>query len=97
MAITRAWTDPTRRPMTPKCAPELTALFVPVLGPMRLNTAKNTVPKATPTVTDVNDAHQLSPKTTGSQPRRMLPKVICAPIQTQNRFRGLELRSAVEM
>ena len=78
----RACREPTTRPSNPKCAPEVTALFVPLYGPRSENGANGRQPTTRPTVIAVTELHQPSPNATGSHPSTMMPKHICAPIHT---------------
>src|SRR3954469_9056734 len=92
--MNRTTQEPTSRPTTPKKAPLLTALFVPVRGPSSPIGPKNAVPSRVPTVIAQNAAHQPRPKRIGSAPRTIVPKHMLAPNQTAATSRGLLCRSS---
>ena len=81
------------RPCTPKCAPEETALLVPLSGPNRPIGARISAPSVTPSRIAHSPAWKDSPKSTGKLPSTAVAKVLAPPKIMRNRSTGVALRS----
>src|SRR5690606_21297176 len=68
IAVNNDRKEPTIRPCTPKCAPEDTALLVPLIGPNRPIGARINAPSTTPSTIAQTPAWKDRPNSTGKLP-----------------------------
>ena len=87
-------TEPRSRPRTPKWAPLLVERLVAVRSETRASGATSRVPTRVPATSELNDAHQPSPKDTGSQPKTITPRARFEPSRMLTRSRGTLVRSS---
>ena len=96
-AVSSDRNDPTTRPCTPRCALELTALFVPFAGPKTAIGASTSAPSTSPRTVAAAPCQNESPKRIGNAPRTLVANVFEPPKQTRNRSSGRASRSASGM
>ena len=82
--------EPRTRPRTPKCAPEDTALLVPVNGPNRPIGIRINAPTRTPSTVAATASHSDSPSRMGNVPRMTVANVFAPPNWIRNRSNGPE-------
>jgi hypothetical protein len=88
---------PMNRPATPKCAPEETALFVPVRGAMSPIGASASPPTKQPAMIDAIEAQKLSPNRIGNDPKMITLYVRSDPNRTEKMRIGRNVRSLMGM
>ncbi|MCY1186837.1 hypothetical protein D9M73_277480 [compost metagenome] len=93
MAVSSDRNEPTIRPCTPKCAPEDTALLVPLIGPNRPMGARISAPTSTPSTIAATPAWNDRPNSTGKLPNTAVAKVLAPPNIMRNRSLGRAVRS----
>ncbi len=93
IAVSSDRNEPTIRPCTPKCAPEDTALLVPLIGPNKPIGARISAPTSTPSTIAQTPAWKERPNSTGNAPSTAVAKVLAPPKISRNRSLGLALRS----
>ena len=93
----RPMEDPISRPRTPNAAPLEVDKLVAVLNETRAKGAVRTAPMAVPITSELTEAHQPSPKDTGSQPKTITPKQRFDPMSMEMMSRGKLVRFASGM
>ena len=92
-AKSRVSPEPIIRPLTPKCAPLDTVLFVPVRGPRSDRGAMRSVPSPMPTALAAIALPNPSPNVMGSQPNTITENARLPPKNTASMLSGRESRS----
>ena len=92
MAVSSDKNEPTTRPRTPKWAPELTALLVPVVGPNRPIGIRISAPTRTPRTVAAAASQNDSPSRIGKVPKITVAKVFAPPNWMRNRSSDRECR-----
>jgi hypothetical protein len=95
IAVSSERNEPTIRPITPKCAPLETALFVPFSGPNSAIGMRITPPITMPSSVARTACQNDRPNTRiGNAPSTTVANVFAPPNATRNRSKGVAVRSA---